>query len=188
MENKYINLLPVSRRRYIRRDYFTRVISIAVLFTSLLTIVFGILQIPTYTYLKREVARQNQTLDNLKIQLATQHIKKIKTRLHNLNINTVFLTKLSSIPVASASVLTVLSVNHKGIKILRMTYTYTMPKTKSGEKITMFGTASTRSALQQYKRALQAQSFISRVDLPVDSYAKDTDISFTMTLVGTFQK
>jgi len=188
MENKYINLLPASRLRTIRRDYFMRVISIAVLFTALLIIVFGILQVPTYTYLKHETVIQNQKLDSLKAQLATQNVQDTKKRLHDLNTNTIFLTGLSNVPMTSSAIRAALSVNHTGVKILRLTYTATVSKIKGSEKMTLFGTASTRSALQKYKRALQAKSFINRVDLPVDSYAKDTDISFTMTLIGTFQK
>ncbi len=51
--------------------------------------------------------------------------------------------------------------------------------------MTVSGMAATRDALRQYATALGGLPYVSKADLPISAYAKDSDITFTITLTGT---
>ena len=56
---------------------------------------------------------------------------------------------------------------------------------KSAGTLAVSGTATTRDALRNYQLALEGASFARSADLPVSAYAKDTDITFTITVTLT---
>jgi hypothetical protein len=49
-------------------------------------------------------------------------------------------------------------------------------------QLVLTGTALTRNALRSYQLALQGTPIARAVDLPVSAYAKDADITFTITI------
>ena len=53
------DLLPSDAARAVRRDYFLRLACVAAAMLALLLIAHGLLLIPTYEYLKREVAERS---------------------------------------------------------------------------------------------------------------------------------
>ncbi len=185
MKTKFINLLPAIRARMIRKTYFIRLATI--IFFALATTVFlyGILSIPTYIYLNSEVEGQQQVLSTLKVQLSKQHIEEVEKRITKLNNNSKFLETINGHITASGVVRRVLTVPRVGVTLSQITYFVS----KTTKKITVMisGNAGTRNELQQYQRDLQNTSFISSADLPVDVYAKEKDIAFTMKLTGTFK-
>ncbi len=64
--------------------------------------------------------------------------------------------------------------------------TYTAAVTAHTNTITISGIAQTRTSLRNYQQAFERASFIKKVGLPVNMYAKDANIKFTMTLTETF--
>ncbi|HEX8946620.1 MAG TPA: hypothetical protein VF829_00165 [Candidatus Paceibacterota bacterium] len=177
------NLLPLPRIRAMRRAYFVRLATIALLGGAVLVTVHGFLSAPAYLYLSREATSQRQELESLNAQLSRQRIGETNARLKALNENTAFLAGLKDVPMASAAIRAVLGIPHEGIAISSVSYTAPQPP-KPGTMV-LSGTATTRNALQQYQHALEAAPFITGVNLPVEAYAKETDIAFTVTLTGT---
>lgn len=185
MTNKNINLLPYARLRAIRISYFVRFATIATAITATLVFIYGLMLIPTYLSLKSKFEDQQHVLKNLKSQLATQDIKNTEVRLRALKQNTVFLSTLGKVSMSGTAIRLVLSVPHNGISLRQIVFS--APSAEKNGKMIVTGNALTRETLQRYQRALEKVSFISDVKLPIDAYAKDSSIPFTITLVGAFK-
>lgn len=151
---------------------------------AILIAVHGLLSIPSYIYLQTERVEQQQILTKLTAQLSAQNVQSTNAHLKTLNNDTTLLTKLAEKPSASKALQKILKIPRKGITLSSMTYT--AATTAHANAITISGVAQTRTSLQKYQQAFGQASFIKKVDLPVNVYAKDTNIKFTMTLTETF--
>lgn len=144
-----------------------------------------LLSVPAYLYLHGNEANERVILSGLSQKLATQQDQVAIRKLTALNSRAELLTVLAHTPLASVATRLLLGVSRTEVTLKNIAYT--APRI-SGDMATMSisGIAHTREALRTYQLALRAAPFIASVDLPVDAYAKDTDIPFTITLTGPF--
>lgn len=177
------NLLPVSRVRAFRRAYFMRLAVVALALAAVVVVAHGFLLAPSYLYAARETAREQRQLDAISASLATTEEKQVSARLSALRDNVTYLGHLGAAPTASAVLRAVLAVPRPGITIGGISFTPAAAKSQ----MILTGTATTRGALRQYDQALATLPFVTSADLPISAYAKDTDIPFTITLMGTLQ-
>ena len=177
------NLLPPERRRAAKRDYFFRVATVAISALTCVVVGSGVLLIPSYLYVNQQIQVSQARSKDIDTQLASIKGQEASTRMATISGDADYLTRLSGIPTASAVFRAVLGVPRAGITLTG--FTFTPPQTKDDGKMTLTGIASTREALRTYNDALTALPFVSNVDLPISSYAKDSVIPFTITLTGT---
>jgi hypothetical protein len=77
----------------------------------------------------------------------------------------------------------ILSIARSGVTLSGFSYATT--NEKGARTFSISGIAATRDALRTYQLALSGAPFIQTVHLPVSAYAKDSDISFTLTVTLT---
>ncbi len=182
MEPSLINLLPGKRIRAFRREYFFRLVTTALALLVALVLLHGILLIPAYTYLNEQLLTGNAQLAAL-AQMRTPAQQAISDQLVMFEKNASRLRELDTNPEGSDIMRAVLQTAHPDLLLSGFTYT---PAVASGSyKLVISGTAKTREALRQYDNALSSLPFIHSVDLPINAYAKETNISFALTLTGT---
>ena len=181
---KYTNLLPYERVRAARRSYFVRLAGLTLWIAALLLAIHALLNVPTYFYLRSQEVNRQAALTDLSQKISTQQDQTINKELKALNSKAVFLAALSKKPLASEAVRLILGVRRQGVTLTSISYAATTAEKSSAMIVT--GTAQTREALRAYQLALQGAPFVSAVNLPVNTYTKDTNISFTMTLAGSF--
>lgn len=185
MSHKLINLLPAERVQAFQRDYFLRLGTVGMMLLILLTIIHGVLLFPSYFALSQKRDAKVLELRLLDAGIAGSKEEEIRTRLDALKENATYLARLDQTSSVSAAMRAVLQTPRSGV--LLTSFTFTPASSVGGDgKMSVSGVASTREALRSYNRALSALPFISRVDLPIGAYAEETDITFTVTLVGAF--
>jgi hypothetical protein len=185
MYNELTNLLPRSKAKMLRRDYFIRLTTVGVFLLVVLVIIHGILLIPSYLYAHQEVATESTALDRVSKSLATTQAQQVQSQLSTLQSEATYLTRLSSTPEASVTLRAILAVPHQGISLTGFSFTPASGGTPG--TMTVSGIAATREELSSYDQALGALPFVSNANLPISDYAQESKIPFTITLTGSLQ-
>lgn len=183
METKLTNLLPEERVRSLRGVYFMRLVVVGVFLLSGVTLVHAVLLLPSFLYLRNQVEERAAALASLTTALAGNEEKEISARVAMLAEDSAHLARLSSTPKASTAVRMIAALPRSGIRLTGFSFS---PKAGEEATMTVSGVAATREALRTFEQSLAGESYITSADLPISAYAKESDISFTITLTGSF--
>lgn len=175
------NLLPQGRQRALGRDYLFRLLTVATLALTALVIAHGLLLFPTYLYLEQEVETREAKLEALNAASALAAEGEVGTRIDTLTKAATQLSSLANRPTGSGAVRAILSVPRPGITLS----SFAFAPAPGESRMIISGTASSREALRTYRETLDALSYVTKADLPISAYAKESDIAFTITLSGT---
>ena len=190
MYNELTNLLPQERRHTLLYDYVFRLGVVLILFITALTLIAAILLLPTYVLLMESARTKQAHLTDIKSTLSSVDETELSARLAALSADAATLLALTKLPSASGIVRTMLAIARPSIALSNFTYTPATSKpSKDGKSsitvpgtLVISGTAATRDALRNYQLALQGAPFASSVTLPISTYAKDSNIPFTITI------
>lgn len=180
MHNELTNLLPSDRQHALRRDYFIRLSTIAALLVTALTIATAILLIPTYVFLTASYSASKTRLANIGSTISSSEDVALSAQLATLSNNTKILSALADEYSISTIMRAVIAIPRPGVVLSSFAYSPVVGKKQRTLEIS--GEAATRDALRAYQLALQKAPFASSADLPVSAYAKDSDITFTITV------
>jgi hypothetical protein len=183
MHSELTNLLPSSKTKAFRHEYFLRIITVALVLLAILVIIHGILLIPSYLYTRDKVSAESAELNNLSKTLETTQAQQAQTQLTALKTESTYLSRLSSTTQASATIRTVLAVSRSGIALTG--FVFTPPLNGAAGTVQISGTAATREQLSSYYQELETLPFVASANLPISDYAKESDIPFTITLTDT---
>ncbi|MCX6787007.1 MAG: PilN domain-containing protein [Candidatus Kaiserbacteria bacterium] len=180
MRSELTNLLPSWRQHAFRRGYFIRLGIVIAWFVIMLMLVASVLLLPTYVFLTASENVQRDRLSNIRSTASSADDKVLSEQLSALSNNAMTLSALADERSVSAMLRTLLAVPHPGITLSN--FAYSSSSNKNQNMCTISGTATTRDALRSYQLALQSAPFVRSADLPVSTYAKDTAITFTITV------
>ncbi len=181
MNNELTDLLPWERQQALSREYLLRLgVLVAVLITAL-TVIAGLLLVPTYMFLLQNAAAKQAHLTNIESILSSADEKTLSAHLAALSNDAAVLMALGATPSASAILRAALAVARPGVTLSGLTYIPAVLKNPGTLAIT--GIATTREALRSYQLVLQSAPFSAGANLPVSVYAKDADIPFTITVI-----
>lgn len=180
-----INVLPKERLQNLRSIYFVRLGVVACAFLILSVLFHGALLVPSYLYLRTSIIEKEAQAAALSAQLGGTE-EEIATRAEALKGNATYLARLGNVPSASTNIRAILALNRPDVHITDITFaapTGTTGKAAVG-KMVVTGVAETREALRAYNVALSGLPFITKADLPISAYAKESNIQFSITLTG----
>ena len=180
MRNELTNLLPPERQRMLRRYYFIRLGVVATTLVILLILAAALLLLPTYVFLTESAKTEQDRIANTENTINSSDEATLSSRLIELSNSTVALSALANTHPVSALMNNVLVIPRPGIVLSG--FDYGPGVGESAGTLAVSGTATTRDALRNYQLALEGASFARSADLPVSAYAKDTEISFTITV------
>lgn len=180
MRNDLTDLLSPERHHALARDYFMRLGVVAICFATALVLVSVLLLLPTYVFLAKSSSAKEARLANIESALSSSDGTALAARLAALTSNTDALAALAHAPSVSAIIRSALAIAHPGITFSGFVYTHA-DETRPGT-LAISGTAATRDALRSYQLALQGAPLALSSDLPVSTYAKDSNITFTVTV------
>lgn len=183
MYHELTNLLPSDRSRALRREYFARLGVVALSMLAILVVIHAVLLLPTYLSIRDDAQYERARLAELETALASSEEQQVGSRLARLANDTAYLTAQAEAPSGSDAIRAVLLVPRAGISITNVSYTAS--PTAGENRLVLMGVAETRDTLRRYYSALSSQPFVSKADLPISTYAKETDLVFTITLTGT---
>ncbi len=182
MYNDVTNLLPPAFVRMLRRRYFGRLVVIVIVVVAFLLAAAAALLFPVHQYLLSKIATDQFLLKDATSNQVSAEDTAFEARLSALTQNTSRITALTSSFSLSSTLRNVLTVTHAGVTISALSVA---APGKGPGQVTITGLAATRDALRSYQLAFEGAPFIAAANLPVSVYAKDKDISFTMTLLLT---
>ena len=180
MRNELTDLLPEERQHALSRGYLIRFVTVAALMLTALTLAAAVLLVPSYLFLVENEKAKEARLASIESTLPSDDERSLSERLAALSQNAATLAALEHRPSASAIVRGLLAVPHPGASVSRLSYLPASGK-KSGT-LAVSGAATTRDSLRAYQLALQGAPFALSADLPVSAYAKDSGISFVITV------
>lgn len=183
MYHELTNLLPNESRRAFKREYFLRLLTVSLLMLATATAMGAAMLLPAYLSLMQERAVKEADLARLSALLGNTQEKEVGERLSALARDAEHLSRLADRPSTSGAVRMILGVPKEGIEIRHIAF-----RSASGgsHTVAVSGTAATRAALQHYDQALAALPSVESTDLPIGTYAKETDLEFIITLKGQF--
>lgn len=177
------NLLPQKERKRFEWEYRFRLLTILLLFL-MATIVLGtVLLLPSYFVSQSKgesIGRQSELLKKT-ITLREGDVSVASLLATKQKINQ--LVDVQNQILQTEIIQTIIQNIDTDITVDAFYYTQGMGS--DGEmKIT--GKADSRTALLSFSDRLKKESLFTRVDLPVSSLARDSDIIFSITLNGDF--
>lgn len=183
MKSELTNLLPPERARSLRTLYLMRLATVAVLVFVGVALIHSVLLLPAYLYLGEQVKGREALLASLSASIDGNQEKEATARTAALTNDATYLTRLSTMPTASAAIRAVLLVPHTGIRIKG--FAYAPAQTGKEAQLRVSGVAGSRDALRRYEEALSREPYVTSTELPISSYAKESDIPFTIALTGS---
>lgn len=177
------NLLPEDRLRSLRQIYFLRLAVVSLIVLAGVIAIHGVLLVPSYLFVEGQVRERTTALAEIEATLAGSEEKEVSARIASLSADALYLTRLSGVPKASTAVSSVVALPRPGIRLTGFSFA---PVAEGGATMVVSGVATTREALRAYERVLSEQTYITSATLPISAYAKDSDISFAITLTGPF--
>lgn len=180
-----INLMPEDRRRAFLESYFYRLGAIALFALALLVVVHGILLIPSYLFISEQIRVHETELASLEAGIAEKAGDNVGVELASLEASVRALAKLKNGSAGSTVISALLEAPHEGISLSNIVFE--APKGEGNGRLALTGSADNRDALRAYVQGLSSLPFVSSVDLPISAYAKETDIPFSITIVGTLR-
>jgi Tfp pilus assembly protein PilN len=182
MSHDVINFLPESSVRAFGRMYQARLASTVAVAVALLVVAHVALLTPTYLYIENEYMTRSAQLAMLAGEHAQEGQEALSARVGALAKNTERLDAFLGKPRVSTFVQALLTVPQTGVSLYALSIDV---PTLDGVTMRVSGTASSREELRAYHLALSTLPFVSSADLPLSVYAKESDIPFSITLVGT---
>jgi len=182
MTDETINILPEKRRQQEAQAYFVRLGILFLVLVTAITIIAGILLLPTYAYVTQNLRAKQEYAASLAPNEAT-NTPDISARINVLARKVAVLTPLASNTSASKAVRMLLAVPRPGVTLQNINFTL-----GAGAKpsvLLVSGIASTRSGLQAYQQALEQAPFVRAAEVPVSVFAKDAQVPFTITVTLT---
>lgn len=181
MSRELTNLLPPEKRRAFTREYFLRLTTVGVLLLAIAALIGTALLVPSYLSFANQLSEKEADLERLTALLESAQEKEVGERLTRLADEAEHLRRLTASPSATGMVRSVLALPDEGIQTAHIALTLSR---EGKHQMTVSGTAATRGALQRYEQALAALPFVEATDLPIGTYAKETDLEFIITLTG----
>jgi Tfp pilus assembly protein PilN len=173
-----INLLPQNEKKNIDREYHLRRIALVLMAAIALVGIAIVLMVPMYLtsfYKSRSIDATTASAiakDKSDEQNYKQQIDQAKLLLKVL--------KPQASGMLPSNIVSLLVVNKTNdIKVNSISYSQNSP---SGATVIVRGAAKTREALSAFTSALGRDKAITKVDIPVSNFAKDTNIPYVFTI------
>jgi Tfp pilus assembly protein PilN len=182
MASELTNLLPPEKARLFKRTYLFHLGITAIVLCAVLIGTQGILLIPSYLYEAQSVSMASLQLAHISTSVGTSDDQLAQQHMQVFEKEATTLQHFSKLPTASAIIRAILLVPRPGITLRGFVFTPALNGSQPSLQLT--GIASTREALRSYDASLAALPYVKSADLPISDYAKESSISFTITLIG----
>lgn len=174
-----INLLPDAYKVALAREYKMRFVGLALLFVCYALFISLVLFFPAYVLTS---ARAADTLNERNTQAARSQ-NDIQKTITDLGVAARLAGEMSSRKVHVSLFEVLKSLEGKPASIRIKEIAYTTQHTEEGDTVQLVlkGVARNRESLTTFNRFLSGQPVVSRVNIPISNFAKETDFEFTAT-------
>jgi hypothetical protein len=178
----HYNALPPEVKQDLRKEYRLRLATIGAFLFAGLTFLLVLSLLPAFiaaSAKESQLESASAALQKLKQDESTaQVVKQLAVTKSKMDALQSMQAPLTGSDVIAKTV----GALSTGISLQSILY---QPDGKS-HKVTIMGNASTREALLAFQTNLEHTTPFLKADIPVDELAKNTDVSFTITVTGNF--
>lgn len=170
------NLLPQLHKRHIVRIYWMRVAAVWLYLIATGCGIVVVLTIPTLVSLAIQKDVQESQINALHAHTNGTPVREV---IETANTR---ITRLSPKDHVLFSRILADVVSNTGDAVTVTTVAYESVSDSTEMVVRVEGTAATRSALTSYRDELQSQTHIAAVELPIESFAGNDTLPFSLTL------
>lgn len=175
------NLLPPKRQKSVLKLYRLRFISVTLLVFSALAIVSAALVFPAFSLAKSRAELLTKSRDILAGRETSTIQKNLSGSIADINAHlAVFGEDAVASPVIRTFIDPVLEAKTKEVKLTEFVYS-TDPKKPGQADVKIFGVGDNRAALIVFADNLREIPGISNVNVPIESFIKDQNVTFRVT-------
>ena len=177
------NLLPQKERKHFELEYKFRLLVVSLLFLMATFIIGIIFLLPSYFISQskgKSIMRQSELLKKtITLREGDISVKSLLSTKQKINQLILIQKQIPQIKI----VRTIIRNISKGVTV--DAFYYIKNKKNEGE-VKIVGKANSRTKLLSFSNRLKKEGIFKRVDLPVSNLAKDSNITFSITLNGDF--
>jgi hypothetical protein len=169
-----INLLPDSQKVLIRKEYRLRVLVVTLLFMLSTIVLTGLLLLPSYLLVFYKTKTAEKSVASVQ---AAEDAKEYSERLQAAKQAAAMIKPENKVIAPTDIIALVIKHKSKPISITSITY---QRKEENKLVVRVEGKAGTRQDLVKFKDGIESDPFVQMVDLPVSSFAQNTNIEFSL--------
>lgn len=175
-----INLIPPSAEKMIIKEYWLRVTAVWLFLFGTGCLIVASLHLPTYVLVRNELVSLRDQVANNAAETASfdSGSAALATTMEEAALLRSMSTSSAS-RVADIHALTEIAGGEVNLS------SFTFSKVDKVTTITLTGTAKNRSALANFRDAIELDERFSDAILPISSLIKDRNIDFSMTVTST---
>lgn len=183
-----INLLPISEKNVIRKEYRLRVLVVTLAMLSSVLAASVLSFLPTYLFTISRYGSFLSELQSDETQGRISQVKEMEMTVRETNKKVDLLKIGESVPHVGSILLGILENKPRGVTITAFSYSFGESIIKKGKESTtptvigITGKSVNRASLLAFKDALAQKKQFTTVDLPISSLVKDTDLSFSISI------
>lgn len=176
-------LLPQNFKKDLMKEYRLHLLTVATILTLFIITLAICLFLPTFISIKAENSKLSLEEKSLADSISKKNTDDFSKTLTSLKSD----LDLVSIPDSKASPIIESLYLHilPGILIQKIEYTAIDAQTFSAG---VSGVAATRKILSSFAKELKSEKMFTEVKLPIANLAKETEVSFTISIKGTVNK
>lgn len=181
-----LNILPYEEKKKVITEYRMRLAIVGVFAVAALVLASLVLLIPSYML---AVSKHNFVADELarleQKQGGASQEKEVDAQIKEVNkkINLFLGDKTAAPSTPSSVVIGIIAVRSPEVKIQSIMYDIK----PDHERIVLSGKANDRDSLALFAETLKKDPSFSKVELPIGSYVKSTNIEFSLVLERTLK-
>lgn len=174
-------LIPIEYRIKIIRSYRVRLALVCVILLIVSVLLLVGFFLPTYVNVSSEYKALIEQESTVNKSITKKNNDDLSKTIKNLTTNINYINRPDKPSVDE--ILKVLNYENINVKINKIDYKIT---TIDAYTIVVSGLASNRKSLSDFAKDLEKESAFKKVDLPISNLAKESDISFIITISGKF--
>ena len=177
-----INLIPNQEKKKMIKDFYYRLIVLALvmLCVSLLVAITALLPAYFLSNSKKNIAYEKLEIQKAEILPAfDQETREILKQINN-KLNIIENAQDSKFIVSEKFVNAIVSKKNSDIKLTQISYENNI---SNGKKIHISGSASSRDVLLLFRKRLENSNSFKNVDLPISNFVRGSNIEFYLNLI-----
>jgi hypothetical protein len=173
-----INLIPPDARAQVAREYWIRVVSVWVILLSVAGVIVGVLCMPSLVLVQSQLDAFGSAFQIAHTENDIHDELEAEVRVANSIARVLLSTEAD--PLFSSLIVSLNDVAGSDVVIRSINMVRTDQKV---EEVHIMGVADSRTALVQFRDALEGQGTFTSAALPLSNLAKDKDVPFDMTIM-----
>ena len=175
-----MNVLPDEEKSILNREYWKRFSVVVVTLFASLSLIFVLLLLPSYFFTLSKEKISEAELDNFNSNNKNLMSKDLNVAINDINDKLTLLSSLKSEYSVYDNVLGIILLKRQpGITFSQILFNQ---KQNQNLKLEVYGNATDRTSLHDFKYFIDNDNRVSSTDLPISNFLEKNNLSFNMSI------